>query len=63
MKKRSASSEPESSESDSPYEEHNFSPDLRRLCLSLMRGAGGTKIDPSVLSAYEGAPSRATLYS
>lgn len=62
MRKRNASSAPESSEADSPYEEHNFSPDLRRLCLSLMWGAGGTKIDASVLADYEGAPSRATLY-
>lgn len=63
MKKRTASSEPESSESDSPYEEHNFSLDLRRLCLSLMCGVGGTKIAPSMLSRYEGAPSERTLYS
>jgi len=63
MSKRTRPREPESSEADTPYEEHNFSPDIHRLCLSLMGGAGGPKIDPAVLAQYEGAPSRATLYS
>lgn len=48
-------------EDDSMEERHNFSPDLRRFCLSLMEGGGGAALPIRSIAQYEGAPSERTL--
>ncbi len=40
---------------------HNFSPDAKKLCLSLMRGTGGDAMSTEQLSKYEDFPSDRTL--
>jgi transposase len=52
---------PDSTSDDSKTKRHEFSLDLKLLCVALVQGLGGHPIEPSKLCKYKHAPPRTTI--